>query len=127
SFSSWVMVAPGHCSPSRNVVSKMTTRSFSDGVDGLDIDLVLLARARVWGAHLGQSWVRFAHPLSAQAHAPVRPSGDAKEQEPARKPTKSEARPRAGRSQGPPGTSTNAAARRNHVCLVRPSQGLSYL
>ena len=30
SFSSWVMVAPGHCSPSRNVVSKMTTRSFSD-------------------------------------------------------------------------------------------------
>ena len=30
SFSSWVMVAPGHCSPSRKVVSKMTTRSFSD-------------------------------------------------------------------------------------------------
>src|SRR6185437_7268828 len=26
------MVAPGHCSPSRNVVSNMTTRSFSDGV-----------------------------------------------------------------------------------------------
>ena len=24
------MVAPGHCSPSRKVVSKMTTRSFSD-------------------------------------------------------------------------------------------------
>src|SRR5262249_10264396 len=39
SFSSWVMVAPGHCSPSRNLVSKMTTRSFSDGVDGLDIGL----------------------------------------------------------------------------------------
>ena len=32
SFSSWVMVAPGHCSPSRKVVSKMTTRSFSDWV-----------------------------------------------------------------------------------------------
>ena len=30
SFSSWVMVAPGHCSPSRKVVSKMTTRSCSD-------------------------------------------------------------------------------------------------
>ena len=30
SFSSWVMVAPGHCSPSRKVVSKMTTRSLSD-------------------------------------------------------------------------------------------------
>ncbi len=27
SFSSWVMVAPGHCSPSRRVVSKMTMRS----------------------------------------------------------------------------------------------------
>ena len=32
SFSSCVMVAPGHCSPSRKVVSKMTTRSFSDFV-----------------------------------------------------------------------------------------------
>ena len=32
SFSSWVMVAPGHCSPSRNVVSNMTTRSLSDWV-----------------------------------------------------------------------------------------------
>ena len=32
SFSSWVMVAPGHCSPSRNVVSKITTRSLSDWV-----------------------------------------------------------------------------------------------
>ncbi|MEY9107795.1 hypothetical protein ABH999_003991 [Bradyrhizobium yuanmingense] len=30
SFSSKVMVAPGHCSPSRSVVSKMMTRSFSD-------------------------------------------------------------------------------------------------
>ena len=27
---SCVMVAPGHCSPSRKVVSKMRTRSFSD-------------------------------------------------------------------------------------------------
>ncbi len=33
SFSSCVMVAPGHCSPSRKVVSKMTTRSFSDFAD----------------------------------------------------------------------------------------------
>ena len=30
SFSSKVMVAPGHCSPSRSVVSKMTTRLASD-------------------------------------------------------------------------------------------------
>ena len=28
SFSSWVIVAPGLCSPSRRVVSKITTRSF---------------------------------------------------------------------------------------------------
>ena len=40
-FSSWVIVAPGHCSPSRNVVSKMTTRSFSDWV--VVMELVLLA------------------------------------------------------------------------------------
>ena len=55
-----------------------------------------------------------AHPLSAQAQAPIRPSGDAKEQEPAKKPIKSKARPRTGQGQGPPGTSTDAAARRNH-------------
>jgi hypothetical protein len=30
SFSSKVMVAPGHCSPSRKVVSNMMTRSLSD-------------------------------------------------------------------------------------------------
>src|SRR3954470_7573771 len=30
SFSSCVIVAPGDCSPSRKVVSKITTRSFSD-------------------------------------------------------------------------------------------------
>src|SRR5260221_609007 len=48
-----------------------------------------------------------AHPLSAQAHAPVRPSGDAKEQGPA----KSEARPRTGQGQCPPEISTTAAAR----------------
>src|SRR5437899_8694755 len=29
-FSSNVIVAPGHCSPSRNVVSNMITRPFSD-------------------------------------------------------------------------------------------------
>jgi len=64
-----------------------------------------------------------AKPLSAQAHAPVRPSGDAKEQEPA----ENKARPRTGQGQGPPETSTIAAARRNHYCLVRPGKGLSYL
>src|SRR6267142_5072696 len=111
------MVAPGDCSPSRNVVSKMTTRSFSDGV----VDIGLGPFRWRLGALMGS--VGSAHPLSAQAHAPVRPSGDAKEQEP----TKSEARPRTGQGQGPPGTSTNAAARRNHFCLVRPGQGLQYL
>ena len=34
SFSSKVMVAPGHCSPSRKVVSNMMTRSLSDLADG---------------------------------------------------------------------------------------------
>src|SRR5664280_605064 len=54
SFSSWVMVAPGHCSPSRNVVSKMTTRSLSDWV--LEVMALILlvecaAQGALWGAH----------------------------------------------------------------------------
>src|SRR5580704_2651755 len=40
SFSSCVMVAPGHCSPSRKVVSKMRTRSFSDW-GAVDLDAAL--------------------------------------------------------------------------------------
>ncbi len=43
--------------------------------------VLLVARALDLGALMGS--VGSAHPLSAQAHAPVRPSGDAKEQEPA--------------------------------------------
>ena len=35
SFSSKVMVAPGHCSPSRKVVSNMMTRSLSDLFTGV--------------------------------------------------------------------------------------------
>src|SRR4029079_9468893 len=82
SFSSWVMVAPGHCSPSRKVVSKMTTRSFSDFADVL-MELVLLA----WRLPLGFQalWGSgyLSNPLSAQAQAPSRPSGADKQQEPA--------------------------------------------
>ena len=78
SFSSWVMVAPGHCSPSRKVVSKMTTRSLSD-------------RRSWWSWNGSFSPAPFSvgapgisgssnHPLSAQAQAPSRPSGADKEQ-----------------------------------------------
>jgi hypothetical protein len=35
------MVAPGHCSPSRKVVSKMTTRSFSDFAVAVMIEVLL--------------------------------------------------------------------------------------
>src|SRR5262249_32524169 len=42
SFSSWVMVAPGHCSPSRKVVSKMTTRSCSDFAGALIMWVLLV-------------------------------------------------------------------------------------
>src|SRR5215469_13067181 len=76
SFSSCVMVAPGHCSPSRSVVSKMTTRSLSDWV-GVVMDEFLLFGHAPAGA-LG---VRSAHPLSAQAQMPVRPSGAGKQKE----------------------------------------------
>ena len=78
SFSSCVMVAPGDCSPSRKVVSKMTTRSCSDCAG------VVMTGPFVLAPSLGRSWVPwFRRPLSAQAQAPSRPSGDAKEQEPA--------------------------------------------
>ena len=46
-FSSWVIVAPGHCSPSRNVVSKMTTRSFSDWVVVMEVVLLACAQRRL--------------------------------------------------------------------------------
>ncbi len=67
SFSSCVMVAPGHCSPSRKVVSKMRTRSFSDFVWVVmgKVLLVVCARlARLW-ALVGS--LAGSHPLSAQA------------------------------------------------------------
>ena len=53
SFSSKVMVAPGHCSPSRSVVSKITTRSLSDLFTVvikkfLVSGALLFARGRVW-------------------------------------------------------------------------------
>src|SRR6476620_10390921 len=83
SFSSWVMVAPGHCSPSRKVVSKMTTRSFSDFA-GVLMEMVLLALRLLppGGLALWGSWC-LTNPLSAQAQAPSRPSGADKQQEPA--------------------------------------------
>ncbi len=74
SFSSWVMVAPGDCSPSRRVVSKMKTRSLSDL--GVRMEKIPSVRLRLSGA-LGV----FARPLSAQARAPSRPSGADKQKE----------------------------------------------
>ena len=51
SFSSSVMVAPGHCSPSRRVVSKIRTRSLLEPVTGVASSVsILLAGARRRGA-----------------------------------------------------------------------------
>src|SRR5690349_10317448 len=72
------MVAPGHCSPSRKVVSKMTTRSFSDWVFLVVMELILLvecAASALYGIALS------ADPPSAQARMPSRPSGADKEKE----------------------------------------------
>src|ERR1700688_2835627 len=98
SFSSWVMVAPGHCSPSRKVVSKMTTRSFSDfaGTDLADSDL---AGSDLAGVVMTLGLSRLRPPLPGQgargfrwlqrspecpgANAQPAPSGGAKQQEPA--------------------------------------------
>jgi hypothetical protein len=72
------MVAPGHCSPSRKVVSKMTTRSFSDEEAG---DW-LMKQVLLDCAAAGAQWVRPSiDPLSAQAQMPSRPSGAGKEKE----------------------------------------------
>src|ERR1700756_4790342 len=110
SFSSCVMVAPGHCSPSRKVVSKMRTWSSSllgavvfgavlaGALAGLVLPLVItkslsLAPLPVPHGVLGIFWALCCgsvgslgfggDPLSAQAQWPSRPSGGNKEQEPA--------------------------------------------
>ena len=102
-----VMVAPGHCSPSRKVVSKMTTRSFSDWVwRGHGVVLFVCARRTVFGILWALVGFRCCgRPLSAQAQTPSRPSGGAKEQEPANNEGS------AGRSlQGSPGHRAEIAA-----------------
>src|SRR6516164_3879262 len=109
SFSSWVMVAPGHCSPSRKVVSKMRTRSssllgevaFGAVLAGALAGLVLfMTRSLFWRwsrsvievrgvpgralvALFGSLGFGGGDPLSAQAQWPSRPSGGDKEREPA--------------------------------------------
>ena len=65
SFSSKVMVAPGHCSPSRKVVSKMMTRSFSDLLAVVIAKIPFGWCAVVLGALKGSG--DLAQPLSAQA------------------------------------------------------------
>ena len=65
SFSSKLMVAPGHCSPSRNVVSKMMTRSFSDFFTGVMLANSFWVVCRSMGA--GGFSVVSREPLSAQA------------------------------------------------------------
>src|SRR5579884_2325705 len=134
------MVAPGHCSPSRKVVSKMTTRSFSErggavfsagaesvafALAGGVMKLVLFAcAASLFGtaslfrdlALLG-SWLD--KPLSAQAQRPSRPSGGAKEQER----VKTRARHRgsaAGGGSRPGGHRAEMFAARRHGCSPLP-------
>jgi hypothetical protein len=76
------MVAPGHCSPSRKVVSKMTTRSFSDGFCAvMERSFFLAFRASLDGR---PGVLQFDRPLSAQAHAPGRPSGAGKKKQTAK-------------------------------------------
>src|SRR6185437_8991462 len=93
-------------SPSRKVVSKMTTRSLSDWV-GVVMERFLLSGKR---AAMGALGVRSAHPLSAQAQMPVRPSGAGKQKE----------RPKneGGTGGGAPGDRAAIAANRH--CLKIP-------
>ncbi len=77
SFSSCVMVAPGHCSPSRKVVSKMTTRSFSDWV-GVVMAVHPSDRMRRFGRSKG--FIR-SIPRVPRRETPSRPSGADKQKE----------------------------------------------
>src|SRR5580698_3222338 len=127
------MVAPGHCSPSRNVVSKITTRSFSDfgdsdlgGSDGVASGLISVVMARgPYRLRLPQgSWREISEnsfgcclevlPLSAQAQMPSRPSGGNKEQQPAKK--RHEGSNGHGQN-GLPGHRAELAARRHCLAL----------
>src|SRR5437868_6637647 len=56
SFSSCVMVAPGHCSPSRKVVSKMRTWSFSDW-GAVDLDAALFGAVFVCAVFVCEDFV----------------------------------------------------------------------
>src|SRR6185437_9276283 len=76
-FSSCVMVAPGHCSPSRKVVSKMTTRSLSDLAVVVMAVVLLKAHAPLVGAPRGVS----VSPPECPGAMPCRPSGADKEKE----------------------------------------------
>src|SRR5665811_1604414 len=79
SFSSWVMVAPGHCSPSRKVVSKMTTRSLSDWVwEAIGLFLLVEgARTALYGVLV----LIPAIPRVPRRETPSRPSGADKEKQ----------------------------------------------
>src|SRR5947209_14372938 len=77
SFSSKVMVAPGHCSPSRKVVSNMMTRSFSDLTAEVIGKFLQMVRHQALGVGC------FVDPLRSQAHAPRRLSGADKKKQPA--------------------------------------------
>src|SRR4051794_36803907 len=78
SFSSKLMVAPGHCSPSRKVVSNITTRSLSD------LFTVVIRWIPSGGAPFGALGFQCSvDPLRSQAHAPRRLSGADKKQQPA--------------------------------------------
>jgi hypothetical protein len=74
------MVAPGHCSPSRKVVSKMMTRSFSDLLAVVIAKIPYSVMRRLIGG--AEGFCRLTQPLSAQAQTPSRPSGADKKQQP---------------------------------------------
>ena len=114
SFSSWVMVAPGHCSPSRKVVSKMRTRSFSEFA-AVGILGVLGGRCR---PHVGRRRGSLRFPLSARAQTPSRPSGDHKEQQPANNESGKGQRGQRSKAFPPPADRAQLAARLHHNALV---------
>src|SRR5579872_2126543 len=122
SFSSNVMVAPGHCSPSRKVVSNMKTRSFSDFGAVLILKVpsgrsryVILERKKGFAGSVQTT------PECPGTKLPRRPSGADKKQKPAKKQGAARrSRHRAGRHRhrGPPPNARDFAANQHCQTLV---------
>ena len=123
SFSSKVMVAPGHCSPSRSVVSKMMTRSLVGLVRGGHCKFPFELSRRQLAGRFEVSG-DLDQPLSAQARAPSRPSGAAKKELANKKSGQRRGRDRGGGQSHLPRNPIDLAANQHCQTLLSPKSSV---